>query len=172
MIAGFIIISIYHYCATFVFPCRTQKFIWFGCCSRQKINQPHGHTELQTQFQLSSEAQHLHDLMGELERDEKGGEKKTIGNFSLEAGFAGKAAVLLHGMLSLGERLLPVVGSRNSQGCSREFLILPPKGEAARSQEEICALHVSYWRGRAQHSRQESQTHSVQLYTIIPTEEL
>lgn len=36
------------------------------------MNQPHGHAELQTQFQLSSEAQHLHYLMHELERDEKG----------------------------------------------------------------------------------------------------
>lgn len=39
---------------------------------RQKMNQPHGHAELQTQFQLSSEAQHPHYLMHELERDEKG----------------------------------------------------------------------------------------------------
>lgn len=58
-------------------------------------------------------------------------EKKFIEKFSLEAGFAGKAAVLLHGMVSLGERLLLVLGSRNSQGCSRELFILPPKREAA-----------------------------------------
>lgn len=36
------------------------------------MNEPHSHSELQTQFQLSSEAQHLHYLMDELERDEKG----------------------------------------------------------------------------------------------------
>lgn len=72
MISGIIVILIYYYCAILILLCHTQKFIWFGRCLRQKMNQPHGCAELQTQFQLSSEAQHLHYLMHELERDEKG----------------------------------------------------------------------------------------------------
>lgn len=88
------------------------------------MNQPHGHGELQTQFQLSSEAQHLHYLTDELERDEKG--EKMIEKFSLKAGFAGKTAVLLHGMVSLGKQLLPVLGSRKAPG---SFSFLPPKCE-------------------------------------------
>lgn len=143
---------------------------------RQKMNQPHGHAELQTQFQLSSEAQHLHYFMHELERDEKG--KKIIEKFSLKAGFAGKTAVLLHGMVSLGEKLLP--GKQEQPGCSRELFhcasqrrsCLIPGGKAWSAQ--LCCLPVSFT-GEDEHNIPGRRANTLAGFTrdtIIPTEEL
>lgn len=51
---------------------------------------------------------------------------KMIEKFSLNAGFAGKTAVLLHGVASLGEQLPPILGSRNSQAAPLSFLFCLP----------------------------------------------
>lgn len=73
--------------------------------------------------------------MDELERDEK--RENMIEKFSLEAGFAGKTSVLLHGRVSLGKQLL---GSRNSQAAPGSFAFLPPKCDARMETVACTAL--------------------------------
>lgn len=164
MISGIIITLIYYYGAILILLCHTQTFIWFGCCLRQKMNQPHGHAELQTQFQLSSEAQHLHYLMDELERDEKGKNDRKIQPESW-LGWKNSRAAAWHGLIRREAASWEAGTARLFQGAfyfaSQMWSCLIPGGKAWLAQ--LCCLHVSYWRGRARHSWKESK-HSFWVY--------
>lgn len=104
------------------------------------MDQPHGRAEPQTQPQLSPEAQHLHYLTDELERDEKG---KNDTKFQPEGWLCWKnsRAAAWHGFIRRVAAADP--GKQEQPGCSTELFILPPKREAARSQEESRGLHSS-----------------------------
>lgn len=132
--------------------CHPQKFIWFGRCLRQKMNQPHGHGELQTQFQLSIFIIKWMNWKGmkkgKNDRKIQPGSWLCWKNIRAAAwqGFIRKAAP----------------GEQEQPGCSRELCIfVMPGWKLWRAQP--CCLHGRYWRGRAQHSWKESK-HSFQVY--------